>query len=138
MSTTFVECMQPARARNCDVMQLAQNVDMTITVNLSTGLRTWITDNLHRGAPPAAMVDALVGRNFEPDVARGLVDAFVSAHAAGQPLPEHSVALDMEAPPLSVRDAAHRAGQRHPRWRPRGSGACSGCSVPFSSRWNVC
>jgi prolyl 4-hydroxylase len=79
-------------------MQVAQNGGMAISVNLSTGLRAWITDNLARGAPPAAVIEALVGRNFEPDVARGVVDAFVSAHAAGRPLPEHGVRLDMEAP----------------------------------------
>ena len=71
---------------------------MTITVALSTGLRNWITDNLQRGNSPTAMIEALVNQKFEPKVARGLVDAFVSAHAAGAPPPEHTVKLDMAAP----------------------------------------
>jgi prolyl 4-hydroxylase len=79
-------------------MRVPQNDLMAITVTLSTGLRAWITDNLSRGAPRATMIETLVGRDFDPRIARGLVDAFVSAHADGRPLPEHSVALDMEAP----------------------------------------
>jgi prolyl 4-hydroxylase len=71
---------------------------MSITINLSAGLRDWITDNLVRGTPPAAMIDTLIGKNFEPGIARGLIDVFCSAHAAGRALPEHSVRLDMEAP----------------------------------------
>jgi prolyl 4-hydroxylase len=71
---------------------------MTITVALSTGLRDWITDNVQRGNSPTAMVEALVNQKFEPRVARGLVDAFVSAHAAGTPPPEHTVKLEMAAP----------------------------------------
>jgi prolyl 4-hydroxylase len=83
---------------NCGVMQLVQTVGMAIHINFSTGLRAWMTDNLARGARREVMIEGLVGRNFEPDVARGLVDAFVSAHTAGQPMPEHTVRLDMEAP----------------------------------------
>jgi len=71
---------------------------MTITVNLSTGLRAWITDNLDRGASPASLIDALVGRQFEPRIARGVIEAFVGARSAGRPSPEHSVELQMEAP----------------------------------------
>jgi prolyl 4-hydroxylase len=71
---------------------------MTITVALSTGLRNWLTDNLQGGNSPTAMVQALVNQKFEPRIARGLVDAFVSAHAAGAPPPEHTVELDMAAP----------------------------------------
>jgi prolyl 4-hydroxylase len=71
---------------------------MTITVALSTGLRNWITDNLQRGNSPTAMIEALVNQKFEPRVARGLVDAFVSAHAAGTAPPEHAVKLDIAAP----------------------------------------
>lgn len=79
-------------------MRPAQNVEMAIHINFSTGLRAWITDNLARGAQREVMIEGLVGRNFEPDVARGMIDAFVSAHAAGRPLPEHTVRLDTQAP----------------------------------------
>jgi len=83
---------------------------MPMTVNLSTGLRAWIIDNLGRGAPPAALVDALVGREFAPDIARGLVNAFVSARAAGRPLPEHRVHLDLEVPPYQYEKPRIAAG----------------------------
>jgi len=71
---------------------------MSVTVALSTGLRNWITDNLQRGNSPTAMIETLVGQKFEPRIARGLVDAFVSARAAGVPPPEHTVKLEMAAP----------------------------------------
>lgn len=93
---------------------------MAIVVNVSTGLRSWIIDNLARGAPVAAMIEHLAGKNFEPEVARGLVDAFSSAHATGQPLPDHRVELDLETP--YVREAPRiasghiiRAGNREIR-----------------------
>jgi prolyl 4-hydroxylase len=72
---------------------------MSITITLSSGLRAFITDGLRHGQPPAALIAALVGNSIEPGVARGVVDAFVSAHASGMPLPEHSVELEMAAPP---------------------------------------
>ena len=71
---------------------------MAITVALSTGLRNWITDNLRRGNSPAVMTEALVDRKFEPHIARGLIEAFATAHAAGAALPEHTVKLDVAAP----------------------------------------
>jgi prolyl 4-hydroxylase len=84
--------------RNYGVIHVAHTVRMSIIVNLPASMRIWITENLARGTPPAAMIEALVGRNLEPAVARGVIDAFCSAHAAGRALPEHSVRLDMEAP----------------------------------------
>jgi prolyl 4-hydroxylase len=84
--------------RNSGVIHLAHTLHMSITVNLPTGLRTWFTENLARGTPPAAMIQALIGRNLEPAIARGVVDAFLGAHAAGRALPEHSVRLETAAP----------------------------------------
>lgn len=69
---------------------------MAITVNLSADLAAWIRDHLARGASTATMIDALVRRNFEPAVARALVDAFLKAHAGGKALPESSARLDRE------------------------------------------
>jgi prolyl 4-hydroxylase len=71
---------------------------MSITITLSTGMRALITDGLRHGQPPAALIAALVGNSVEPRIAQGVVDAFVSARAAGAPLPEHSLELDMPAP----------------------------------------
>jgi prolyl 4-hydroxylase len=94
---------------------------MPIVVNVSTGLRSWIIDNLARGAPRAAMIEHLVGKHFEPDVARGLVDAFFGAHAAGQAMPGQSVPLNLETAPY-VREPPRiapghiiRAGDREVR-----------------------
>jgi len=71
----------------------AYNVQMAVIVDLPVDLRGWIAGNLARGAAPAAVVEALVGRSFDRNIARGVVDAFVSAHAAGRPPPE-GVRLD--------------------------------------------
>jgi prolyl 4-hydroxylase len=63
----------------------------------------------------------LVGKHFEPDVARGLVDAFFGAHAAGQAMPGQSVPLNLETAPY-VREPPRiapghiiRAGDREVR-----------------------
>lgn len=80
-------------------MQRAHTADMAITVNISAGLRAWLSESLARGAPRRVLIEALVDKNFEPRLAQALVDAFCSAHAAGQPLPEHSIRLGLEPPP---------------------------------------
>jgi prolyl 4-hydroxylase len=72
---------------------------MAITVALSAGLRAFITDGLHRGRAPDVLVDSLIGNNFEPRVAKAVVDVFVNAKAAGIEPPEHRVNLDIDAPP---------------------------------------
>jgi hypothetical protein len=50
-----------------------------------------------RGAASAAMIEALIGKKFSPGFARGMVEAFMSAHADGRVQPGHSVRLDMDA-----------------------------------------
>jgi prolyl 4-hydroxylase len=79
-------------------MLRVENAAMSITVTLSSGLRAFIIDSLQRGQPPAAVIEALIGNSFEPCIARGLVNAFLSARAAGGPPPEYSLELEMEAP----------------------------------------
>ena len=71
---------------------------MSITVALSPGLRDWLAEGLEQNRSPATMVEALIARQFDPRVASGLVQAFVSARASGGPLPEHTVRLDAPAP----------------------------------------
>ena len=71
---------------------------MSITVALSSGLRDWLADGLEQNRSPAAMVEALIARQFDPQVATGLVQAFVNARAGGRPLPENTVRLDVTAP----------------------------------------
>ena len=55
---------------------------MSITVTLSTGLRAFIIASLKRGQPPAAVIEALIGNRVEARIAKGAVDAFLSAQAA--------------------------------------------------------
>jgi prolyl 4-hydroxylase len=71
---------------------------MSITVALSSGLRDWLAEGLQHNRAPAAMIDALIARNTDPQIARGLVQTFVEARARGEPLPEHTVRLEVAAP----------------------------------------
>ena len=103
---------------------------MAIHIIFSTGLRAWMSDSLARGAQREAMIEALVGRNFAPGVARGLVDAFVSAQAAGRPLPEHTVWLDVEAPRYGYETARIALGHLIRGWRPRDSRLATAAAVP--------
>jgi prolyl 4-hydroxylase len=68
---------------------------MAFTVNLSSELRGWILHNLDRGCPPGDLVDNMISQRFEPQIARGLVDAFVSARNLGAAPPTSSVAIDL-------------------------------------------
>jgi prolyl 4-hydroxylase len=67
---------------------------MAVTVRLTSELRDWIAHNLNRGCAPAALIDSMISQKFEPQIARGLVAAFVNARAEGAPPPENSVVLD--------------------------------------------
>jgi len=70
-------------------------VIMAVTVNLPSELRGWIIHNLDRGCAPADLVNSMIGQRFEPQIAHGLVNAFVNARSAGLPPPANSVALDV-------------------------------------------
>src|SRR5262245_59419986 len=71
---------------------------MSITLALSSGLRAWLTDGLRQNLEPQLMVDALIARQFDPQIAVGLVQSFFSPRASGLPLPEHTVRLNVAAP----------------------------------------
>ncbi len=71
---------------------------MPVTVNLPSELRGWIINNLDRGCPPTDLINSMISQRFEPQIARGLVDAFVSARSAGIAPPTNSVALDLAKP----------------------------------------
>jgi prolyl 4-hydroxylase len=66
-------------------MSTLDNAVMSVTVTVPSGLRDWIRDNLQRGTPPAALIDALVIKNFEPRIARGIVEAVIGAQKTGEP-----------------------------------------------------
>ncbi len=68
---------------------------MAVTVNLSAELRGWILNNLDRGCPPSDLINSMIDQRFEPQIAQGLVQAFVSARTAGVAPPLNSVALEL-------------------------------------------
>jgi prolyl 4-hydroxylase len=69
---------------------------MATNVRLSAQLRSWITHNLQRGCRPADLINSMVGQNFEPRIACGLVNAFVNARAAGVALAEDSISIELD------------------------------------------
>jgi len=71
---------------------------MPVTVNLTSELRGWIIHNLDRGCPPTDLINGMISQRFEPQIARGLVEAFVNARSAGIAPPTTSVALDISEP----------------------------------------
>jgi prolyl 4-hydroxylase len=71
---------------------------MAINVRLSSELKDWITHNLNRGCAPSALIESMVGQNFDTQIARGLVNAFVTARAEGMPPLEGSVTLQAPKP----------------------------------------
>jgi prolyl 4-hydroxylase len=63
------------------------------TIRFSPDLGAWIVRNLDSGCTPPALVQALIGREVLPLAAEAIVDAFVKARTAGQPVPVDSVSL---------------------------------------------
>jgi prolyl 4-hydroxylase len=74
---------------------------MPIALTLSPPLRAWILHNLDRGCAPAQLVASMIGHEFEPGIARALVEAFAAARRTGSPLPGESLSLDVPAPERS-------------------------------------
>jgi prolyl 4-hydroxylase len=71
---------------------------MSLLIKISPELKGWIAHNLERGCPPAQLVASMVDQRFEPEIARGLIDAFVVARSTGVTPPDDEVMLDVEAP----------------------------------------
>lgn len=71
---------------------------MSMLVNFSPELGTWIQHNLDRGCKPDALLASMVEQRFEPDVARGLIAAFLRARAEGIEPPRDSVVLEALTP----------------------------------------
>lgn len=67
---------------------------MSMHVNFSPELRTWILHNLNRGCAVENLVESMVAQGFEAWVAHGLVEAFVDAINKGVQPPTDSVVLD--------------------------------------------
>ena len=71
---------------------------MPVTINLTSELRGWLIHNLDRGCAPTDLINNMISQRFEPQIARGLVDAFVSARSAGVAPPSTSIALEISEP----------------------------------------
>jgi prolyl 4-hydroxylase len=69
---------------------------MAVTVNLPSELRGWILHNLDRGCEPLDLINTMISQRFEPQIAQGLVQAFVSARSVGAAPPSNSVALEVK------------------------------------------
>ena len=67
---------------------------MSMLVNFSAELGRWIQHNLDRGCAIEDLVNSMIAQNFSPDIAHGLVGAFVSARNEGIDPPAESVVLD--------------------------------------------
>jgi hypothetical protein len=71
---------------------------MSTAVKISSELRTWIDHNLNRGCAPEQLIEGMIVERFEPAIARGLVEAFVQARAAGTPVAGDTLTLNLAAP----------------------------------------
>jgi prolyl 4-hydroxylase len=67
---------------------------MGLVVNFSPDFGAWLNHNLERGCADQDLVASMVAQNFEPGIARGLVQAFQRARSAGGPMPADSVVLE--------------------------------------------
>jgi prolyl 4-hydroxylase len=91
---------------------------MPTNIRLSSELRSWITHNLERGCQPADLVASMVSQNFEPQIARGVIAAFVQARANGVEPAGDSLTLELEEaeylyePPRLARGNVIDAGDR--------------------------
>lgn len=66
---------------------------MSAVIRFSPDLSDWLVKNLDRGSAPAALIETMIAQRMEPDAARGIVQAFVSAIQARRPVPVDSVPL---------------------------------------------
>jgi len=71
---------------------------MSTVVRINSELRAWIDHNLNRGCMPQQLIEGMIVERFEPAIARGLVEAFVQARAAGTPLTGDTLTLNLATP----------------------------------------
>ena len=70
---------------------------MSAVVKLSAELKTWIVNNLDRGCAPEQLIQGMIGQNFQPAIARSLVEAFEHARKAGRPIDGDTLTLETQA-----------------------------------------
>jgi prolyl 4-hydroxylase len=67
---------------------------MSLQINFSAELRTWIIHNLRRGCAENDLVNSMIQQNFQADIAFGLVQAFSQALRLGVEPPVGSVEIE--------------------------------------------
>jgi prolyl 4-hydroxylase len=68
---------------------------MGTVVKINSELRAWIDHNLNRGCVPEQLIEGMIAERFEPAIARGLVETFVQARAAGASIAGDTLTLDL-------------------------------------------
>lgn len=94
---------------------------MSMLVNFSPELSAWIQSNLDRGCAVEAIVNSMIAQQFEPEIARGLVEAFSRARSEGSAPPIGSVLFDSapleylyETPRLAAGSVIHAVDRSIP------------------------
>ena len=69
---------------------------MSVIINFSLELRTWILHNLDRGCSPQDLVDSMVAQKFEPKIAQEIIAAFSLARREGIEPPVDAIEVESE------------------------------------------
>ena len=71
---------------------------MSAIIRFLPELGTWLVAGLDEGRGPAALVETMIAERMSPAIAQAIVDAFVNARRADQPVPVDSITVDDEVP----------------------------------------
>jgi len=71
---------------------------VSAVVRFQPELGAWLVAGLDEGGGPAAMVKTMIEERMNPAVAQAIVDAFVNARRAEQPVPVDQIIVDDETP----------------------------------------
>ena len=83
-----------AKLLSCGLNRL--NALMGVHIKFAPELGHWITNNLNRQCKPEDLVAGMVAQKFDPQVASGIVHAFVHARERGLQAPVDSVEIDSD------------------------------------------
>jgi prolyl 4-hydroxylase len=87
---------------------------MSVVIQFSPGMGTWIVEGLDRGRPPGDLVAELTAQKIDARAARAIVDAFVAARRDGRPVPVDSVTVETGPPEYAYDEPRLRPGPRLP------------------------
>ncbi len=86
--------LSPAHCHKDVTQACYDSTTMGVVVNFAPELGVWILHNLDRGCAVDDLVTSMVAQNFEPAMARSLVEVFWRARATGIEPPRDSTLLD--------------------------------------------